>query len=102
MSNAVVVDQLRNGCNNTSLGMDQQCLTIRQFCEAFPWPSESAMRAYVFRAKELGITDAFVRVKRRVLVTPSKFFTLIKKIDSRSSQGGRYETTSCHKGKKHL
>jgi len=53
-------------------------LTIRQFCLAFPWPSESAMRAYVYRSSELGIEEAFVRVGRRVLVDSKKFFFLIK------------------------
>ena len=77
-------------------------LTIKQFCTAFPWPSESAMRSYIYRAEELGISDAFVRVRRRVLVVPQKFFSLIKQIESRSNKGGMYETTSWHKGKVHL
>lgn len=73
--------------------------TIKQFCTIFPWPSESAMRAYIYRANELGISEAFVRVNRRVLVDSSKFFFLIKQVESRSHQGGKYETTSCPKGK---
>lgn len=72
-------------------------LTIRQFCLAFPWPSESAMRAYVYRSNELGISDAFVRVGRRVLVDSKKFFFLIKQIESRSNQGESYEATKLPK-----
>jgi hypothetical protein len=66
---------------------DKDCsklLTIKQFCEVYPWPSESAMRAYVYRAAELGISDAFLRVRRRVLIMPQIFFSLIKQIESRS------------------
>ncbi len=77
-------------------------LTIKQFCSAFPWPSESAMRSYIYRAKELGISDAFVRVRRRVLVLPYKFFSLIKEVEGHSNKGGKYETTSCQKGRVHL
>lgn len=70
-------------------------LTIRQLCTAFPWPSESAMRAYVFRAEELGLQDAFVKVGRRVLVNPKRFFELIKQVESRSQKGGdNHETTN--------
>lgn len=74
-------------------------LTIKQFCIAFPWPSESAMRSYIFRAEELGITEAFVRVRRRVLVVPQKFFSLIKQVESRSTIGGNYEATTWRQGK---
>ncbi len=77
-------------------------LTVRQFCRRYPWPSESAMRAYVYRAEELGISDAFFRVRRRVLVDPVRFFILIKQVESRSTKGGNYETTSWRKGKAHL
>lgn len=74
-------------------------LTIRQLCSTYPWPSESAMRAYVFRADELGLEDAFVRVGRRVLIKPDTFFTLIKQLESRSPKGGdKYETTKNKRG----
>ena len=76
-------------------------LTIKQFCSAFPWPSESAMRSYIYRAGELGISDAFVRVRRRVLIMPQEFFFLIKQLESRSTKGSKHETT-WNKGKAHL
>lgn len=59
---------------------NSRLLTIKQFCLDYPWPSEAAMRAYVYRSNELGINDAFVRVGRRVLVDSKKFFHLIKLI----------------------
>lgn len=101
MTHALAEDQHLRVDNNIALPNTNlhQLLTIRQFCIAFPWPSESAMRAYVYRAGELGISEAFVRVNRRVLVDPSKFFFLIKQVDSRSNQGGKDETTSWRKGK---
>lgn len=64
-------------------GYDDEFWTIRQFCEAYRWPSESAMRAYIHRADELGIGEAFSRVGRRVLVLPKKFFALIQGINDR-------------------
>jgi len=56
-------------------------MTIKGFCAQHPWPSESAMRAYIFRASELKITEAFVRVRRRVLINENKFFELIQRSD---------------------
>ena len=53
-------------------------LTTKQFNEIYPWPSKSALAAYIHRAEELGLTDAFMRVRRRVLVSPSRFFKLIE------------------------
>ena len=60
----------------------QPLMTIPQFCERFPWPSQSALRAYVFRASELGIERAFVRLGRRVLVDPQQFFACIRELDA--------------------
>ncbi len=77
---------------------DSTLLTIKQFCFAFPWPSESAMRTYVYRSNELGINEAFVRVGRRGLVDSKKFFVLIKQMESRSNQGGFNEATKSKKG----
>ena len=72
--------------------------TIKQFCSAFPWPSEAAMRAYVYRSDELGINEAFVRVGRRVLVDSKKFFNLIKQIESRPNKGDLNETIKEKRG----
>ena len=83
------------GINNMGLR------TIKQFCEIHPWPSESAMRAYIYRADELGIAGAFFRVGRRVLVDPEKFFFLIKQIENRFNKGDINETMSYHKGATH-
>jgi hypothetical protein len=68
-------------------------MTIRTFCERYSWPSEAAMRAYVHRAPKLGLTEAFIRVNRRVLVDPQTFFSLIKEANNnRLNQGGIHET----------
>ncbi len=80
-----------------------QILTVRQFCTRFPWPSESAMRSYIYRAKELGFSEAFIRVNRRVLINSRKFFEIIDQHQSRSNSGGLYETAQCpEKGKNHF
>jgi len=54
-------------------------LTVKQFCAQHPWPTESAMRSYIYRADELGLSDAFIRVGRRVLIDVDIFFELIKR-----------------------
>lgn len=54
-------------------------LTVKQFCAQYPWPTESAMRSYIYRAEELEMTDAFLRVGRRVLIDVNKFFSVIQK-----------------------
>lgn len=64
-------------------------MTIRQFCRKFSWPSESAMRSYLFRAKELGLSSAFIRCGRRVLVSSSEFFKVIKKVQNQKLQSYR-------------
>ena len=74
---------MREGQEQT--GSDQNIepfLTVRQFVTKYPWPSESAIRAYILRAQELGLAAAFVRFKRRVLVRPGIFFSLISEQDS--------------------
>lgn len=59
---------------------DRELLTVRQFCMLYPWPTESGMRSYIYRANELGLSGAFLKVNRRILVIPQKFFTLIKQV----------------------
>jgi hypothetical protein len=58
--------------------LERPLLTVPQFAERYSWPSESAMRAYIYRADQLGITDAFIRFGRRVLIDPIKFFELLR------------------------
>jgi hypothetical protein len=72
---------------------ENQYLTIRQFCASFPWPSESALRAYIYKSSELGISEAFIRVKRRVLIQPSTFFSLIRHLNP-SNKGENHEMRS--------
>ncbi len=103
MINATVVGK-QNGIDKVTDWLEPkkgQLLTIRQFCAEHPWPSESALRAYIYRAEEMGIKEAFIRVNRRVLVEPKIFFTLIKQVENRYKQGDKYETMSCNKGAAH-
>lgn len=58
---------------------EHHLLTVKQFCTEYPWPSESAMRSYIFRANDLGMQKAFIRVGRRVLVNVNKFFELVQR-----------------------
>jgi len=53
-------------------------ITIKTFCQTYSWPSEPAMRAYRQRSKDYHLTDAFLTIRRRVLVKPKTFFRLIE------------------------
>lgn len=85
---------------STSLNSNcEQLLTIKQFCSKFPWPSASALRAYIHRSKELGLQNAFIRAGRRVLIIPTRFFSIIKNNESRLTKGGdNHETTEKKRG----
>lgn len=74
-------------------------VTIKTFCQSYSWPSEPAMRAYRQRSKELNLSEAFLTVRRRVLVRPKTFFRLIEKYDKQT--GGDVDekkSTNCSSG----
>lgn len=86
MGSGLLMDHEADSTNKIALAQkSQKLLTIKQFCLAFPWPSESAMRSYVYRAKDLGLDSAFVKFQKRVLVKPDIFFALIQQMESRST-----------------
>jgi hypothetical protein len=53
-------------------------IPIKMFCKIYKWPTESAMRSYIFRKNENGLKDCFIKVGRRILVHPKKFFNKIR------------------------
>lgn len=56
----------------------QNCwIPIKTFTQQVQWPTASALRSYAYRAKELGLEPAFLRVRRRLLVNPAIFFEKI-------------------------
>jgi hypothetical protein len=61
-------------------------VTVQQFCERHPWPSEPALRAYIFRAEALGLSQAIVRVGRRILLDEQLFFSLLRNLNQVSAQ----------------
>lgn len=72
-------------------------VTIKTFCQNYSWPSEPAMRAYRQRSEELKLTDAFLTIRRRVLVRPKTFFRLIEqyhKNDGGGSEAQRLKAKS--------
>lgn len=52
-------------------------LTIKQFCEKYPWPDEQGMRRLILRKEELHLEEAFAKVGGRVIIKVKKFFELI-------------------------
>ena len=57
---------------------EAQLVTVRQFCERFTYPSESAMRAIILDSSINGFYKAIFRVGRRVLVNVPTFFQIIQ------------------------
>ena len=57
---------------------EAQLVTVRQFCEKFTYPSESAMRAIILDSSINGFDKAIFRVGRRVLVNVPAFFEIIQ------------------------
>jgi hypothetical protein len=96
--NTVLQNENTNSIENVEGdSMRPSLQTIKGFCSQVSWPSESAMRSYVYRAPEMGIEGAFVRVGRRVLVDGDKFFKLIQQVEDRVKPGGNYAGIECGK-----
>ena len=57
---------------------EAQLITVRQFCERYAYPSESALRAIILDASINGFDKAIFRVGRRVLVNVPAFFQIIE------------------------
>lgn len=102
MSDGMTMGQETDRHKDARLYMDyQQWLTVRQFCSAFPWPSEAGLRAMIYGAfiGKNAFRSAFSKVGRRVLVSPTKLFKVIDElngcsplsvhISSNASKGGR-------------
>lgn len=90
MTNTLIAHNQYEAKSNDAT-MDNSYLTFKIFCSLFPWPSEAALRAYYFRAKDLGLQDAFVKCGRRVLVKPKVLFSLIDQM-GQSKQGDKNES----------
>ena len=58
-------------------------LTVKQFCEKYPWPSESAIRAIILEADARGFATAFKRYGRRILVDPKEFFLSLERLQNK-------------------
>ena len=54
--------------------MIESLITIRQFCQKHPWPSEAGMRWLIFKSEENGLEKCIVRIGRRVLIDEKAFF----------------------------
>lgn len=48
-------------------------LTVRQYAERYPWPSESGLRWMIFHAASNGLESALIRVGRRILIDIEAF-----------------------------
>lgn len=79
-----------------------QWMTIRQFCLAFPWPTESGLRALKYGASvgKNSFKSAFRKVGRRVLVNPSRLFAAIDDLNDCPSSGA-HTSSSLQKGGKY-
>lgn len=53
-------------------------LTIKQWTFAHPWPSERALRAYIYKSGANGFDKVFIRVGKRILIDEKAFFDWVK------------------------
>ncbi len=53
--------------------------TVRQWAEEKKWPTEAALRSYIFHAKQNGFDAVVRRVGRRVLLSESAFAEWVDK-----------------------
>lgn len=58
-------------------------LTVKQFVQKHPWPTESALRALIYHNK---IDEAVFRSGRRVLIDEERFFEILK-LSSKEHKG---------------
>jgi len=63
--------------------MQNTWMTLKQFAEAHKWPTEDALRAYYFNRQTNGFGYAFIKLKRRLLVNPKRFFDLVEELGKR-------------------
>lgn len=76
-ANSITQGSTKEALNKSESSIPKM-ITVKQFCELYPWPTESGIRSYIYRAEELEMTEAFVRVGRRVLIDVDKFFQIIQ------------------------
>jgi len=60
-------------------------LTVRQFAEKHPWPSQSGLRALIYHGK---IEGAIIRSGRRILIDEKRFFEILKEKQEREVGNG--------------
>ena len=65
-------------------------LTVRQWATEYKWPSEAALRNYVFHAKQNGFDAVVRRVGRRVLIDETAFFAWVE-----AQNGGGHVDLAC-------
>lgn len=53
-------------------------LTVKQYAEHFPWPTESGLRWAIFHAASNGLESALIRVGRRIIIDVPKFHEWIR------------------------
>lgn len=61
---------------------ESRLLTVKQFVEKYPWPSESGLRAIILDANKNGFHSVFKRVGRRVLVDEIAFWKTIDELQA--------------------
>lgn len=56
--------------------------TVAQFCEKNPWETPGGLRFKIYNAKENGLQEsgAIVRIGRKVLINPPKYFSWIESL----------------------
>lgn len=56
----------------------KRLMTIKEFTDRNPWPTEKGIRQYIFRAHENGMEVCLTRSGRRVLIDEEAFWRWIR------------------------
>lgn len=53
-------------------------LTFKDFASTYSWPNMGSLRKMAFESDSNGLSDAFIKFKKRRLVLPRTLFRLLK------------------------
>ena len=63
----------------------QKLVTIKQFTQKNPWPSEAALRAIIQDAEKRKFRTAFIRYGRRILIDEDEFWACLNRLQDQRS-----------------
>ena len=60
-------------------------LTVKQFAEKHPAFSEASLRYHIFHEEQNGMSDALVRIGRKILIKEAAFFAWLEYLQQKAA-----------------